>query len=235
MPVDRPFVLRSTRFSEVMADEDLAVFMRVCPERPVPRGSSVFRAGDPASEMHVIAKGQVKVVVPTPEGDERILAICGPDDFVGEAFIGEGARYRADAIALTDAVTCPISRQQFLRMALEAPRFVLGFTEILADHLFECRQQLANGFDAVIVRVAKVLLDQAGRFGAPEDEAWVALETNLKHEDLGAMVSATRVAVSMAIGELRAAGLVLGSRGRYRIHVPALSAMAESAGDRTAP
>jgi len=31
----------------------------------------LFRAGDPVREMHVIAKGRVKVTVAVPEGEER--------------------------------------------------------------------------------------------------------------------------------------------------------------------
>lgn len=225
--IDQPFVLRNTRFSEVISEEDRGVFLRVCPERSYPAGSIVFRAGDPAHELHVIARGQVKVLVPTAEGDERILAICGPDDFVGETFVAEGAHYQSEAVALTEVVTCPISRQQFLQMALNAPGFVLGFTQILNEHLFACRVQLASGYDAIIVRVAKAMLDQVARFGKPEADGWATWDTKLKHEDMAAMVSATRVSVSMAIGELRERGLVIGSRGSYRIHVPALKAMVE--------
>ncbi len=228
---ERPFVLRNTRFSEIIADQDLAVFMRVCPERVYPAGTPVYRAGDPALDLHVVMRGQVKVLVPTPDGGERILAICGPDDFIGEAFVSEGSRYRAEAVALTDVVTCPMSREQFMQMSLKAPTFVLGFTSILLAHLFDCRDQLATGYDAVILRVAKVLLDQAERFGTTAADGWVELKTTLKHEDIASMVSATRVSVTMAITELREKGVVVGSRGRYELHAPALRSMVESIRD----
>jgi len=228
---DSPFIVRNTRFSEVISRQDMDVFMRVCPERPYERGDSVFRAGDPAREMHVIARGQVKVTVATPEGDERILAICGPDDFIGDAFVADGAAYRADAVALTEVVTCPVSRDQFLQMSLKAPGFVLGVCEILSGHLFDCRAQLASGYDPVLVRVAKVLVDLAERFGERGADGWVTLASNLKHEEIASMVSATRVSVTMAVGELRERGLLEGSRGTYRLHVPALTSMAESPGE----
>jgi len=228
---DTPFIVRNTRFSEVVDRQDMDVFMRVCPERPFGRGDAVFRAGDPAREMHVIAKGRVKVTVATPEGEERILAICGPDDFIGDAFVSEGAAYRAEAVALTEVVTCPISRDQFLQMSLKAPGFVLGVCEILSGHLFDCRAQLASGYDPVLVRVAKVLLDLAARFGEPEGEGWVTVASSLKHEEIASMVSATRVSVTMAMGELRERGLVEGSRGTYRLHVPALTSMTDSVGE----
>jgi len=228
---DTPFIVRNTRFSEVVDRQDMDVFMRVCPERPFGRGDAVFRAGDPAREMHVIAKGRVKVTVATPEGEERILAICGPDDFIGDAFVAQDAAYRAEAVALTDVVTCPISRDQFLQMSLKAPGFVLGVCEILSGHLFDCRAQLASGYDPVLVRVAKVLLDLAARFGEPEGEGWVTVASSLKHEEIASMVSATRVSVTMAMGELRERGLVEGSRGTYRLHAPALTSMTDSLGE----
>ncbi len=228
---DSPFIVRNTRFSEVIARQDMEVFMRVCPERPFARGDTVFRAGDPAREMHVIAAGRVKVSVPTPEGEERILAICGPDDFVGDAFVAAGAAYRAEAVALTEVVTCPITRDQFLQLSLNAPRVVLGLCEILSAHLFDCRAQLASGHDPVLVRVAKVLLDQAERFGEPDGDGWASVTTNLNHEEIASMVSATRVSVTMAFSELRERGLLEGTRGRYRFHLPALTSVIEALGE----
>ncbi len=103
MTVGRSFVLRNTHFSKINSGEDLAVFMNVCPERSYQRGDVLFRSGDPVTELHVIAKGQLKMLVPTATG-------------------------------------------------------------ILADHLFTCRQQLADGYDNVVVRLFKVLLDQACRY-----------------------------------------------------------------------
>ncbi len=68
MTVGRPFVLRNTHFSKINSGEDLAVFMNVCPERSYQRGDVLFRSGDPATELHVIAKGQLKMLVPTATG-----------------------------------------------------------------------------------------------------------------------------------------------------------------------
>lgn len=163
----------------------------------------------------------------TASGHERILAICSPFDFIGEAFLRDADRYRVDAIALTDVTTCPMSRAQFLQVVAEAPTFALSFSEILADHLFDCREQLSTAYDPVKVRLAKLLLNQARRFGkALEKEGWYELQTELKHEEIASYISATRVSVSMAFTELREEGLVEGTRGYYQIHLPALEALA---------
>lgn len=225
----RPWFIKDTGFSRRIRPEDKAAFMRICPERRYAKGERVFIAGDPATHLHVICEGQVKLVALTASGNERIVAICGPDDFIGEAFLREEERYRVDAIALTEVMTCPMSRDQFKQLGRSASNFVLGFTEILTSYLFDCREQLAGSYAPVKLRVVRVLLEQVQRFGERLDQGdgWYALQTELKHEDIAAMTSATRVAVTMAITELREEGLITGSRGRYQLNVPALQSRLE--------
>ena len=223
----KPWYLRNTDFSERVSESDMGIFRCVCPDKPYAKGDLIFHAGDRATDLHVIAKGQIKLVTPTASGSERILAICGPNDFIGEAFLNDSAHYRVDAVALTDVLSCPVSREQFLQMSLQAPSFVLTFAEILASHLFYCREQLSTSYAPVKVRVIKALVQQAERFGESQEGDWVTLSTELKHEELASMITATRVSVSMAIAELRDEGVLEGTRGEYRLNMGAMRDQAE--------
>lgn len=223
-----PWYLKETGFSRRVSPDDMEVFMRVCPEHRYTAGDTIFYDGDPAVQLHVIVRGQVKLSAPTATGQERILAVLGPDDFLGETFVQEAELYRGDAIALTDVTTCPMSRAQFLQMTKSAPDFAVTFAGILASSLFQCRDQLSRSYDPVRLRVAKVLLDLAQRFGSPDgSRGWWRLDTRLRHEELASMVSATRVATTMAISELRSHGAVQGTRGSYRLNLTQLSELAE--------
>lgn len=220
-----------TGFTERVPPDDLRAFMQVCPERPYTRGDYVFHAGDPASHLHVVAQGRVKLVAPTADGRERILAVCGPGDFFGEAFVDGGDVYRVDAVALTDVATCPMSHEDYRRLSLHAPGFVLAFTLILAGKLFGCRDQLAHIEAPIRTRLATLLLDQARRYGRDDGGGWWALDTELRHDDLAGMVPATRVSVTSAIASLRADGVLEGTRGRYRLHLEGIEAVAEALPD----
>ena len=224
---DRPWFVPDSGLTERLSDNDHRVFMRVCPERPYAPGTAIFREGDTADHLHVVARGRIKLVRYTPDGRERILAIVGPDDLIGEAFLQEDARYRADAVAMADAVTCPMSRDHFRQLSLQAPTFTMAFAEILAQNMFHCRDRLAGGYAPIKVRVAQALLEQAQRFGHAEevDPDWLQLDTPLRHEELAAVVGATRVSVSTAVAELRRDGVLEGTRGRYRMHAPALEGL----------
>ncbi len=113
----KPWFIRDTAFSKRLNPKDLAIFMQVCLDKRYRKGDVIFYAGDPATDMHIVAAGQVKLVSQALSGSERILAICGPDDFIGEAFLTEEERYRVDAVALTETMTCPVSRKQFLQVS----------------------------------------------------------------------------------------------------------------------
>lgn len=217
-----------TNFLQRLDERDMRVFRHVCPERRYPSGTPLFYAGDPATEMHVIAVGQVKLAAQTHSGKERILAVLGPEDFVGETFLGEASRHRADAVALTDTVTCPVSRAQFLQLALQAPKLLLSLAEVFSGHLAHCREQLSLAYEPVRSRIVTALLEQAQRFGTPRDDGWCDLKTGLRHEEIAAMIGATRVAVTGAFSELRREGVLSGSRGEYRLNLAALETLTEA-------
>lgn len=225
---DVPLRVPDLQLAQRLDPRDFHAFTRVCPDRPVARGATVFRAGDPATHLHVVARGQFKLVAPTPDGKERIVALCGPGDLFGEAFLADQATYRVDAVALSDGATCPMSLDDYRRLALEAPGFVVGFTQVVVERLLQCREHLARVEAPIRARVAAALLEQARRFGRDEGDGWWSLATDLRHEDLGALIGATRVSVTTAVASLRGAGVLLGTRGRYRLHEAGFEDAAEA-------
>lgn len=127
-----PWLVRDSQIRQRLTEEDIRIFHRVCPDRRYQKGEYIFREGDAAESVHLVARGDVKLSCSTSTGQERILALCRPYDLIGEAFLSENSVYRADAVALTDVIICPISREQFMQMALEAPHFTLVMAEILS-------------------------------------------------------------------------------------------------------
>ena len=62
----------------------------------------IFAQGDDADAVFYIKKGKVKVAVLSTEGKEAVVALLGPDEFVGEGcLIGQPKRL-ATASAMTE-------------------------------------------------------------------------------------------------------------------------------------
>lgn len=117
----RPWFTEKTGFQKRLTAADRALFQRICPPRRLSKNSCIFHAGDPAVSLHLIDAGHVKLVAPTQGGKERILAVCGPGDLLGETFLSGAPRYQASAVTATTAVTCAMSRAQFLELTGLAP------------------------------------------------------------------------------------------------------------------
>ena len=78
----------------------------------------IFAQGDDADTVFYIRKGKVKVAIVSKQGKEAVIALLGPDEFVGEGcLIGQPKRL-ATASAMTDARRCEWKRRKssgFLR------------------------------------------------------------------------------------------------------------------------
>jgi len=197
-------------------DEGLRAIKAVARQRKYLKNDFVFRINDPASELFVVKSGQLKLLKTLANGNESIFAIVGRGDFVGAAFLSKISYYQVDAIAVSETEVYSLSRKQFLEIVRLNPELMLAYTESLTGHLFSAWEQLSSSYSPVKLRLARALLELAQKFGH-EANGWTIIETNLNHNALAAMIGSTRVSVTTAMAELRAAGLVHGSRGKYKL------------------
>src|SRR4026207_542023 len=127
---DEEFVSRSLRrcalFAHVEA-EGLSVLARAMVTRRFRRNEAIFHQGDPGDSLHVLASGAVKIVLPSSEGDEAIIATLTPGDSSGELARRAAAPHPATVPAVEPVETLSLARAPFqqlldqdrgLRMAL---------------------------------------------------------------------------------------------------------------------
>ena len=225
--------VHDTELFRLLTHEDVRVLKDVCAYRTYHKGEALYRAGEDASHLHIIVEGQVTLIAQNSGLRERVVAVCGANDFIGELFVTSQARHRTDAIAASDSVvSCPLSLEEYQQLAVRSPHFVVSFTQVLASHLASCHDQLGLMSLPLRQRVIHALLREARRFGQLDDTGWARLERPLTHEELASRVNAARVSVSEVMAELRAAGVLTGHRGKYQLNVPALEEAAHGDGTR---
>src|SRR5918996_4426075 len=77
------------------------------------RNEVIFHQGDPGDSLHVVASGAVKIVLPSTEGEEAIIATLRPGDFFGELSLLDGAPRSATAVAIEQSETMALPRSAF--------------------------------------------------------------------------------------------------------------------------
>lgn len=178
-------------------------------QRALGKGEALYRAGDRGGTVYRVDEGLLKLVIEAPGGKERIVALAGPGDVVGDLGAG-GAGFQETAAALSD--------QALVRATLRSslpPGSADDLLSAATTQLARLREVLEDAELPVNARLARTLLRLGRRFGHRADDGSIWITLPLTHDNLAAMVGAARETTSTAFGEIRAAGLLKGTRGRY--------------------
>ncbi len=191
--------------------------------RELGKADILYYQGDEAEGVFRIDEGLVKLSLDLPSGKERILGIAGPGDFIGSLAPGQRV-YGETSTALSPRV----------RLSASAHRDALAplLHQAAGTQLERLRETLEDGELPVPARLARTFLRLGERFGALSETGAVHLTLPLTHDTLAAMIGAARETTTATLGEMREAGALSGTRGRYHYHLERLSAYALEHGAR---
>lgn len=182
------------------------------PERNLEPGQVLYEVDRDASSLYVVNHGVLKAVVPTSLGRDRIADLYGPGDVLGLSSL-DGGRHADTVIAVHEACLTPIDPQQ----AMNDARLRDYVLRSMARQLRRSREMLDEAEMPVGARVTRAFLRLAKQFGLPSDdrEGGIKLPLALTHEDLADLTGSSRVTITRILGELRAEGVLSGTRGVY--------------------
>jgi CRP/FNR family transcriptional regulator, cyclic AMP receptor protein len=178
----------------------------------------LFYAGDFGDGCYRVEQGLVKVVVSSPNGDERSIAILGPGSIVGELSVLDGLPRSASVIALRDCSLQFISRDLFDRCTRQHPEIYKYLTAMLALRLREADEVLAaTSFMTVKGRLARAFLELAEHLGQKDDTGHVTLGHKISQRELASIAGIARENVSRTLATWKRRKIVAMSAGFYRI------------------
>ena len=103
-PIELAFARSALRRCALFARVDDVTLDTVCASlraRRYRRNETIFHQGDPGDALYIVESGSVKVVLPSPEGeDAAIIATLDRGSFFGELALLDGADHSATAIAV---------------------------------------------------------------------------------------------------------------------------------------
>ena len=172
------------------------------------RNEVIFHQGDPGDSLHVVATGAVKILLPSAEGEEAIIATLRPGDFFGELALLDGATRSATAAALEATETLVLPRLVLMEL--------LGTVTGLGDALLV---GLARELRRLTSQVEELhFLDLAGRLAMrltrlaeesnPNSRGEIRLNWPYTQSDLAAMIGGTRQSVNKLLSQLVDEGLI---------------------------
>ena len=213
-----PAALAATPFLAGLGAEAVADLAAAGRTRRLARDAVLFEQDAPATALHLVLQGRLKVVRGTAAGEQTTLRFVGPGEPAGVlALLGPDQRYPATAIAATDVVLLswegPALRgvvERHPALAAAALRAMAGRTREAHDRLHEL------GNDRVERRLALAVLRLVRQAGVKEPDGAVRIDFPLGRQDLAEMAGTTLATASRVLSAWEAAG-ILAAGGRLKI------------------
>jgi len=173
-------------------------------------GEVLFHEGDPATTVHLVAKGRIAVRVTTPRGEVATVDLLLAGDVVGElALLAPGRRRAATAMAMEPTETLSIDESTFSDLRRDDPIVSDFLVELLAARVHRLTARLLDAlYLPADVRLRRRILELAEVYGDM---------VPLTQEDLAGLAGTTRATVNRALRAEEKLGAIELSRGRLRI------------------
>lgn len=156
----------------------------------VPRGSVLFRPGDPCTGFHIIISGQVKLALQTAQGSEKVIEILEAGHSFGEAVMFLEKPYVVSAEALADTRLLHVAGSAVFAELDRDPRFarrIIASLSMRLHHLLGDLESytLKSGTQRVIGYLLSLIETTDGgaaQIELPTRKNVIASRLNLTHE-----------------------------------------------------
>jgi CRP/FNR family transcriptional regulator, cyclic AMP receptor protein len=219
--MDPVAVLGTTSLFRGIPPDDLEALAPAVRTRRYPKGSFVFREGDPGNSLFAVINGQVKIGRIGRGGDEVVFAMLGPAETFGELALFEDKAVRvadAQATEMTECLT--LTREAFLSFVEAHPRTMLRVVQVLTGYIRAGDDAFAEtAFLDIPGRVARKLLELAESHGDRGPEG-IRIGMRLTQRTLAGMVAASRENVNRALSRFEEHGAIRQEGGYITIVRP---------------
>lgn len=206
--------IKNCQLFEKLTDGQLLGLERRARMRRFARGTVVYLPADVGDSIFILAEGRVKLSSITPDGKQAILAFIEPGEIFGELSLvsPEEREEHAETMIATTLVLLPVAALDGLMN--ESPQLALSVTKLIGFR----RQRIERRLKSLLFRsnrdrLVQLLLDLAGQYGRATEEG-ILLGIPLSHQDMAAVIGATRETVTNLLGELQLERLIKVSRQR---------------------
>lgn len=200
----------------------------------VTSGTVIHEPEAPATFVHLIHRGQVRIYQVGENGASRLCEILGPDDWFGVAALACSESYGTRAVAVGPTVLTEIKADRLLTSLARRPESLVDLSRQLAQRLQTAREAAAElMFRDTNERLINALVRFARSAASTQREDGVVL--NITHSQLAQAVGAARETISLALTQLRHQNLVRTGRNQLFFNPQALRQFRSNATPRAVP
>jgi CRP-like cAMP-binding protein len=206
--MDLSEVLRRAALFSSLSEPELQELAAMAVRKLACAGELLFSEGEPCKGLHIIARGQVRIVKTSASGREQVLAVNVAGESVAELPVFDGGTYPASGVAVTETEIAFISRKDFRDYCLSHPEValkVLAFVGARLRRLVGIIEELS--FTTTRQRLISLLVRLAQNEGR-KTEKGVEVMLPGSNQELANQLGTVREVISRNLMRLQAEGLL---------------------------
>lgn len=205
-------ILGRLPFLAALSQRELQAVNEHFQERAFDEGETIYFSGDRASQLYVVASGQVRLMQHSRAGKDVLLELLTPGEFFGTLAPGPEEKYGETAQAQVATCVLTISAGDFRELMSSYSQIALAVLDMTSGRLQSTREMVRQlSAHPVEQRIATVLLNLAEKLGEPQSEG-ILIQTPLSREDLAQMTGTTPETASRIMSQLQKDGLISSGR-----------------------
>lgn len=201
-------MLHKVPFFSSLSDDELIQVNKLFHHKSCIAGQSIYFTGDDASQLFVVLSGNVKLIKHSREGQDVLIEILNPGDFLGTFKILGDDKYRETAVAHTDSCILSISSVDFQLILDKIPSVAINLIKILSERLISSNAMIQQlSVKSVEKRIAYILIKLKLKLGV-DFEKGTLIQLPLSRNDLAEMTGSTPETVSRIMSNFAKNGII---------------------------
>jgi CRP/FNR family transcriptional regulator len=169
----------------------------------------VYRTGEPADSIFLIARGRVKLCsIEEQTGREAVIDILSAGALFGDSALYAGGKREKSAVAYENSRLLRVPVGDF-REGMAESRDLYDYTfRLIGQRLVNAERRVVDfALDAIPARLEKLLVEYSGRYGVHEADG-VLIDIPLPHREIASIVGSTRESVTVRLNALKREGII---------------------------
>ncbi|MDG2334595.1 MAG: Crp/Fnr family transcriptional regulator [Myxococcota bacterium] len=210
---DKSRLLRSSFLFKELDDQEIDTLASAVSFVSLNGREELFHQGSQGSRLYVVARGRLKVLTTSSEGNEIVFNILGPGEVVGELAILNEVPRSATVRAIEVSELLSLHQRDLLTFLQAHPTAGLKLARVLAQRVSQLSELLSDmQFLKLPYRLAKKLTALAHSYGSPQEDG-LRIKLRLSQEEWGDLVGATRESINKQFRTWTKEGLIHVDRG----------------------
>ncbi|RJF96588.1 fumarate/nitrate reduction transcriptional regulator Fnr [Noviherbaspirillum cavernae] len=194
--------------------------------RKVVRDSTLYRVGDPFTNLYAIRLGHFKTYQINPDGDQQITGFQMAGELLGMDAISTD-RHHCNAVALEDSEVCEIPFARLENLFSDMPTLLRHFHRMMSQEITrEQSVMLLLGNMRAEQRFAAFLVNLSSRYAA-RGYSSTSFQLRMSREEIGNYLGLTIESISRLLSKFKKRGLLkVSNRELEIVDLPIVKALA---------